>query len=114
MGDKTMNFTDYQKAAGFTAVYPNRGANLYYPALGLGGEAGEVLNKIKKIMRDRDGKPDTEDYIDIADELGDVLWYISATCDELNIPLDIVAERNIRKLKARHEKGTLQGKGSHR
>ena len=46
-----MQLSDYQKAAAFTAIYPQEHAILY-PALGLAGEAGEVANKVKKMIRD--------------------------------------------------------------
>ena len=50
---KKLDFIEYQKRSRKTAVYPDIGNNLYYPALGLAGETGEVMNKIKKIMRDK-------------------------------------------------------------
>ena len=50
------HFDLYQDKSEETAVYPNKGDNLYYPALGLAGEAGEVCEKIKKIMRDKGGE----------------------------------------------------------
>jgi NTP pyrophosphatase (non-canonical NTP hydrolase) len=55
-----------------TAIYPSTAAILY-PALGLAGEAGEVANKVKKIIRDN-----AFDRGGIAAELGDCLWYIAA------------------------------------
>jgi hypothetical protein len=46
-----MDFNEYQKKAKETAVYPRIGSNYMYPLLGLVGEAGEVAEKISKIMR---------------------------------------------------------------
>ena len=42
MRDELYHFDLYQDAAEATAVYPDKGDNMYYPALGLAGEAGEV------------------------------------------------------------------------
>lgn len=50
-----MHANEYQTQALETAIYPNMGANFVYPALGLVGEAGEVADKLKKVIRDSDG-----------------------------------------------------------
>ena len=90
------------------------GSNPYYPALGLGGEVGEVLNKVKKIMRDHDGKI-TDEYREILKkELGDVLWYVAALASELGLKLEEVARLNLEKLASRKERGTLGGDGDNR
>lgn len=109
-----MNFFEYQEKASTTALYPNAGNNLYYPALGLGGETGEVLNKIKKVMRDHDGNV-TDEYREILrNELGDVLWYVAALAKELNLDLDDIAQANLEKLFSRKERGVLGGSGDNR
>jgi len=109
-----MQFSDYQTAAWKTAEYPQAGENLYYAALGLGGEAGEMLNKIKKIMRDQENIL-TDEYRELCKaELGDVLWYVAALATELHIDLDKVAASNIEKLSSRQERGTLGGSGDTR
>ncbi|HBK33464.1 TPA: hypothetical protein DEP34_01840 [Candidatus Uhrbacteria bacterium] len=106
-----MQFSDYQTASWKTATYPHAGENLYYAALGLGGEAGEMLNKIKKIIRDHDSVL-TDDYRELCKaELGDVLWYVAALATELHIDLETVAQDNINKLTSRQERGTLGGSG---
>ncbi len=97
-----MNFTEYQKAASATALYPKRLNNLEYPTLGLTGEAGEVANVVKKIQRDFDGVLTDETKARLKDELGDVLWYISACADELGLTLEEIAEYNVGKLAKRH------------
>ena len=72
-----MNFAEYQTKAATTALYPNQGNNLYYPALGLGGETGEVLNKIKKVMRDHQGEVTDEFREILKQELGDLLLHVT-------------------------------------
>jgi NTP pyrophosphatase (non-canonical NTP hydrolase) len=108
------DFKEYQEAAASTAVYPDLGSNLYYPALGLAGEAGELCNKVKKIMRDDDGRLTEESRAVISKEIGDVLWYVAAMCSEAGLSLEVVASENIEKLKGRKERGTLQGSGDNR
>ena len=95
-------------------MYPNKGDNLYYPALGLAGEAGEVCEKIKKIMRDKGGVISEEDSLELSKELGDVLWYVSALACEINVALSSVAEENLDKLSSRQDRGKLQGSGDNR
>lgn len=109
-----MELSDYQKKAQMTALYPDAGSNLYYPALGLGGEVGEVLNKVKKVMRDHDGKITDEFREVLKSELGDVLWYVAALARELNLDLDDIAQANLEKLSSRKERGVLQGSGDDR
>lgn len=99
-----MNFEDYQSAASKTALYPRRLENLEYPTLGLAGEAGEVANIVKKIQRDHGGVLNEEFRGKLKDELGDVLWYISACADELGLSLAEIAEYNVDKLAKRHGK----------
>jgi len=79
-------------------------SNLEYPTLGLAGEAGEVANIIKKIQRDHNGVINDEIRAKLKDELGDVLWYISACADELGLTLAQVAEFNVQKLAKRHNR----------
>lgn len=97
-----MNFEEYQDEAKQTALYPNRLQNLEYPTLGLTGEAGEVANIVKKIQRDFGGVITDEIRAKLKDELGDVLWYISACADELGLTLKEIAEFNVAKLSKRH------------
>ena len=108
-----MRFDTYQYAAIQTAVYPER-MGMMYTTLGLTGEAGELANKVKKIVRDKDGVWDVEDRKEIKDELGDVLWYVAMVAKEFDLSLDSIAEANIEKLKDRQERGVLQGSGDSR
>ncbi|KON34684.1 hypothetical protein AC477_00115 [miscellaneous Crenarchaeota group-1 archaeon SG8-32-1] len=108
-----MNFDEYQSKARETAIYPNKGNNLVYPILGLNGEAGEVAEKLKKLIRD-EHYADADFVKSIDKELGDVLWYIAAICSELGISMNGVAHRNIRKLEDRKVRNVLSGSGDNR
>jgi NTP pyrophosphatase (non-canonical NTP hydrolase) len=108
-----MLLDDYQQEARKTAAYREQD-RIIYPALGLGGEAGEVLNKVKKVLRDNDGDFSIDEAYRIADELGDVLWYVAVLADDLGISLDVVAQRNLTKLKSRQERCVIHGEGDGR
>ena len=109
-----MNFESYQIKARKTAIYPSLGSNYVYPTLGLVGESGEVAEKIKKVIRDRNGVIDQETLIGLKKELGDVLWYVSNICSELNLSLEEIAEENLNKLKKRSLEGKIKGSGDNR
>jgi NTP pyrophosphatase (non-canonical NTP hydrolase) len=109
-----MTFQEYQDESRKTAIYPNKDNNFIYPTLGLAGEAGEVAEKIKKVLRDGDGTVSPEKREEIKKELGDVLWYVANLSTELKIPLEEVAEGNLAKLKSRQERGELHGNGDNR
>ena len=104
----SMDMDDYQKNAAETAIYSNKHA-VIYPALGLAAEAGEVANKVKKILRDGDF-----DRKAIADEIGDCLWYIAALCRDLNVSMNDVAKTNLFKLQDRQKRGVISGSGDNR
>lgn len=108
------HFNLFQEEAINFAVYPDQGDNLYYPALGLAGEAGEVCEKIKKVMRDKDGVLTTEDRLEIKKEIGDVLWYVSALAYELDLELSNVAEAVLIKLRDRAHRNVIKGSGDNR
>ena len=109
-----MEFNDYQKQSRKTANYPDAGNNFIYPTLGLTGEAGEVSDKIKKIMRDDNMIVSDEKRLAIKKELGDVLWYIANLSTELGFNLDDVAQTNLDKLFKRKDEGKLGGSGDDR
>ena len=108
-----MQFDDYQKGAGTTAVYAER-FRVIYPALGLASEAGEVAGKVKKALRDRGGAFDAEQIEALKDELGDVLWYVAVLAADLGLSLDAIAEGNVAKLASRQQRGALSGEGDRR
>lgn len=109
-----MDFKEYQKKTQETAIYPNIGDNFIYPTLGLAGEAGEVAEKVKKILRDDGGVISKEKKEGLKKELGDVLWYVSQVATEIGLSLDHIAEFNIKKLLSRKERGKIQGSGDDR
>lgn len=109
-----MTFAEYQKLSRETALYPDKGKNFIYPALGLAGEAGEVADKVKKILRDDAGTLTEERRAAIKDELGDVLWYVSQLATELAYDLEHIAAGNIEKLFSRKARGVLTGSGDNR
>ena len=109
-----MNFDNYQIEARRTAIYPNKDKNFVYPTLGLVGESGEVAEKIKKILRDKNGAIDYESKLALKKELGDVLWYLSNLCDEFDFSLNDVAKVNLEKLNLRLSRGKISGSGDDR
>ena len=109
-----MDLNYYQTCALETAVYPNQGANFAYPTLGLVGEAGEVADKLKKVIRDNDGVLTDPVRDAVAKELGDVLWYLAVVAYEMDYDLDEIARMNIDKLNSRKERGVLSGSGDNR
>ena len=112
-------FDEYQYKAAETAIYKDKD-KLLYTALGLAGEAGEVANKVKKIIRDREFEGNAVDSLDpeeryyLVEELGDVLWYVSALANDLGFDLSHVAEINIEKLQDRANRNTIGGSGDDR
>jgi len=105
-----MNANEYQKNTINTAIYPGSGTGdnreLVYLALGLASESGEVAGKIKKLIRDGLFEP-----MQVAHELGDVLWYIARLGSSLGYDLETLMKWNYQKLNARKDKGTIKGFG---
>ena len=120
-------FNEYQtKAIGlrislnkFLAENPNLPENvvelmgILYDSLGL-GEAGEVQDKVKKIIRDNGGVVTAEAREAIKLELGDTLWYIASLAQNLGMTLEEVATANIDKLVDRTVRGVRHGSGDYR
>lgn len=105
---------DYQTAALSTAIYPNQGQNIVYPSLGLVGEAGEVAEKVKKVIRDNEGTLTDPVRQEIALELSDVCWYVAVLAQELDYSLEEIMQMNLAKLASRAQRGTLSGSGDNR
>ena len=108
-----MQLDDYQAAARRTAIYDDR-FRVVYPALGLASEAGEVCGKIKKVLRDQAGDFALAPRAALADELGDVLWYVATLAADLGLSLDQIAARNLDKLRSRAVRAQIGGSGDHR
>jgi NTP pyrophosphatase (non-canonical NTP hydrolase) len=119
-----LTFEEYQRHSAATAKYPKvfvqqedgsmLEATYIYPAFGLGGESGEALEKVKKLIRDQRGVVDEAARAAIAKELGDVLWYVSAICKEFQLDMGDVAQGNLDKLASRSARGVLGGSGDNR
>lgn len=109
-----MTFNEYQKIMTPLAIYPDHGHNFVYPTLGLVGEAGEVAEKIKKVLRDQNSLMTDGARLEIKKELGDVLWYLSQLSAELGFEFDDIASTNVDKLLSRLDRGQLHGSGDNR
>lgn len=119
-----MNLTEYQTESKKTAIYgrifvekePGKliEASWIYPALGLAGESGETLEKLKKIIRDKGAEYDENDRLAVRNELGDTLWYLARIAEHFNLTLGEVATANVAKLMARQARGVLHGAGDNR
>ncbi len=112
--DLGLNF--YQGRAATTAMYPGPGTflGLTYCALKLAGEAGEVSEKLGKVIRDDASVVSGAKRAEFAKELGDVLWYVAMASKELGYSLSEVADINLTKLADRKERGVLHGSGDNR
>jgi len=109
-----MDLNTYQTAALQTAIYPNQGFDFTYPVLGLVGEAGEVADKLKKVIRDNDGILTDTVRDAVAKELGDCMWYLAVLAYEMDYDLNEIAQINIDKLNSRKKRGVLSGSGDNR
>lgn len=104
---------EYQAKALETAIY-NPQCAIIYPALGMCGEAGEVADKVKKVIRDNNQEFTEEKKAEIAKEIGDVLWYAATLSHDLGYSLEEIAQMNYEKLHSRQLRGKLGGSGDNR
>lgn len=113
-----MTFDDYQKQALTTAhtdpQYVDTLMDKTIWAMGVAGEAGEVVEKWKKIVAYKEGKVSREDLADLTKELGDVVWYIAVLAHSLGLSFDFVMKQNVAKLQSRQARGVIKGKGDNR
>jgi NTP pyrophosphatase (non-canonical NTP hydrolase) len=113
-----MQFSQYSSQA-ITTLLTSHGMDGMEPALvsqvfGLVGESGEVAEKFKKLIRDKNGNIDEADRQEILKELGDILWYINSVSHLLGSSLEEVADKNLKKVLSRKERGVTQGSGDNR
>lgn len=105
-----IDFNKCQAQASTTRI-PAGDKPILYTTLGLAGEAGELANKVKKLIRDGE----TAELIEgIKGEMGDVLWYLSAMCDDLGVTLGDIAQCNLDKLQSCKARGQIKGGGDNR
>lgn len=108
-----MTLNEYQQKALETAVYPQE-FKIIYPSLGLTGEAGECSDKVKKVIRDNGGQFTEEKRLELAKEIGDVLWYCATFANDIGYDLETIGQMNNDKLHSRQERGVLGGSGDNR
>ena len=107
-----MTANDYQKAALRTASgmnYEHHGM-LMNGALGLCGESGEVADLVKKATF----QGHELDVAHVAEELGDVAWYLAVSAHAIGYTLDDILKMNVEKLKARYPDGFDSERSIHR
>lgn len=88
--------------------------DLAYAVMSLTGEAGEVAEKVKRIYRGDLRAKEAGYDIEIAKELGDVLWCVAAVATALSIPLESVARMSLEKMEDRRKRDMLKGCGDNR
>ena len=110
-----MTFDEYQQKA-LTTLVPNPDPLMQKTILAMGvvGEAGEVIEKWKKIVAYKDGVITDEDKQELGKELADVIWYIAVLADELGLSLEQLMQQNLEKLASRKARGTQKGAGDNR
>lgn len=113
-----MNIQDYSKIALTTLKdgqdFGDISPQLMDQVLGLVGESGEVAEKVKKLIRDKQGELSDEDRAEIVKELGDVLWYITTISHLIGYDLEEVARLNNEKLLSRKARNAIGGSGDNR
>lgn len=110
-----MTFDEYQKQA-LTTVKNNKDPLMEKTiwAMGIAGEAGEVVEKWKKIVAYKEGEVSDEDLAELAKELGDVVWYIAVMAHSLGLSFEDIMQRNVQKLQDRQQRGVITGAGDNR
>jgi len=107
-----MQLNEYQKEVSKAAFY--KGDDVAYCALGITGEAGEIADHVKKMLRDDDGILTDNRKEHLLKEMGDTMWYISRMAEKLGYTLDEVALTNLNKIKDRADRNMQRGSGDDR
>jgi NTP pyrophosphatase (non-canonical NTP hydrolase) len=110
---ENLTFKEYQLLSSDTRIYPEK-FKVIYPALGLSGEVGETLELVKKALRDENGEFSAERLEHLHKEIGDIIWYLAAICEDLGFDFGVVAQQNLDKLRSRKDRGVLSGSGNDR
>lgn len=109
------NFDEYQAKALTTAkLSDDEFKDIMHWVLGVTGEAGEIAEKFKKIIRDKNGNISDDDKTELSKEIGDVLWYLAVLAHQLGLSFEEIANDNLAKLKSRKERGVIGGSGDNR
>lgn len=108
-----MTLNEYQQKALQIETYSPE-YKIIYPTLGLTGEAGECSDKVKKIIRDNNGEFTLEKKVEIAKEIGDVLWFCAALANDIGFDFETIGQMNYDKLQSRQKRGMLHGSGDNR
>lgn len=112
--ESNMLMNEYQTEAMKTATDIEPQWSIIYPAIGLNEEAGEVVGKIKRVIREHRGKYTDIMRKEIALEIGDCLWNLAVLASNLGFKLSEIAEMNNEKLQNRVKNGTINGSGDNR
>jgi NTP pyrophosphatase (non-canonical NTP hydrolase) len=111
----SMTFDEYQKQALTTAIFnPDPLMDKTIWAMGVAGEAGEVIEKWKKVVAYKKGEVTEQDTAELAKELGDVVWYIALLAHSLGLSFDDVMQQNLQKLQDRKQRDVIKGQGDNR
>lgn len=110
-----MTLDEYQKEALVTAIFSDDTfKDLVHWGFGVVGEAGEIAEKLKKLIRDKDAQLTAQDVDELIKEIGDVMWYLAVLSKHLGVSFEEVGTRNIAKLRSRQARGRIQGSGDNR
>ena len=100
-----MELNEYQQRAIETTHFKLKEEDgKFITLMGLAGEVGELATEYKKQLRDGDGYTVFKDKL--TEELGDILWYLSAIAEHENLRLNYIAETNLQKIEDRWKDNT--------
>ena len=95
-----MDLRQYQKEAAKTDQVPgDSDKSVLVPLLGLAGEVGTLLSEYKKFLRD--GQAHLRFKEQVAEDLGDLLWYVANAVSKFGFDLEDIAKANLEKTQSR-------------